>query len=232
MGTAGRPSPAHASRAGQRPAVRQDDEPGQPRPRLRLRNRSARRTAGVLPAGRGSAVRGDRLRAILPAGFPEAEARDAEDRERRLAARPRAADQAQGRELRQHRARLGAARAGRHAGLQRLQRRRRGQPGEAGRQGVRPRRHAVEVPLPRVLGHQGRGRAAGLLARPRRPAAGRRQHLAQPARHLLVGSGRRRLGPARRPCAGRSLGTRRRLRLRLGLSRARRCCSRPSRTST
>ena len=114
-----------------------------------------------------------------------------------MAARPGAADQAQGRELRQHRARLGAARAGRHAGLRRRQRRWRGEPGEACRQGVRPRRHAVEVPLPRVLAHQGRRRAAGLLARPRRPAAGRRQHVAQQARHLRLGSG----STTARPCS-------------------------------
>ena len=39
----------------------------------------------------------------------------------------------------------------RHAGLRRRQRRRRGEPREARRQGVRPRRLPVEVPLPRLL---------------------------------------------------------------------------------
>ena len=67
--------------------------------------------AGVLPARRAGAVPGHRRRAVVPARVsPPEEGRlvgRAAHRERRLPAWPGAADQAQGGELRQHRARLG-----------------------------------------------------------------------------------------------------------------------------
>ncbi len=57
----------------------------------------------------------------------------------------------------------------------------------------------VEIPLPRLLAHQGREGTARLLARPRRPATGERQLLAEHARHLQPGTASTTAPPCSRP---------------------------------